>query len=163
MLVLAAACSSSSSGVSTSAAPSTTAVPHGYKAMILRVTDAAGGAHEWCVLVAETEAQKEHGLMGVDSLGGYDGMLFRFDSPVQDSFYMFRTRIPLSIAFFDTDGAFVSTQDMPPCTASKSGDCPLYGASGSYTDALEAVEGGLPGLGIGPGSHIAVGAECTRP
>jgi uncharacterized membrane protein (UPF0127 family) len=131
--------------------------------MVLRVTDASGAVHEWCVLVAETEAEKEHGLMDVGSLGGYDGMLFRFDSPVQNSFYMYRTRIPLSIAFFDADGTFVSDTDMPPCTASKSGDCPLYGASGPYQDALEVVKGGLPGLGIAAGSRIAVGSECARP
>jgi hypothetical protein len=75
---------------------------------------------------------------------------------------MYRTRLPLSIAFFDADGAFVSNADMPPCTASKSGDCPLYDATGPYKDALEAVQGALPGLGIAAGSRIAVGGDCKR-
>jgi len=80
--------------VATSPAPATTAVPRGYDAIVLRVTDAAGEVHEWCVLVADTEAKREHGLMSVDGLGGYDGMLFTFASPTSDSFYMFQTRLP---------------------------------------------------------------------
>jgi uncharacterized membrane protein (UPF0127 family) len=139
------------------------AVPAGFDAIVLRVTDAGGQVHEWCVLVADDEAKRERGLMNVDSLGAYDGMLFRFDRPTQSAFYMFMTRLPLSIAFFADGGAFVSATDMPPCTAQVAGDCPLYRADGPYVDALEVPMGGLPAIGIGSGSRIATGASCERP
>jgi uncharacterized membrane protein (UPF0127 family) len=126
----------------------------------MRVTDAGGNIHESCVLVADTTAKQERGLMDVDSLGGYDGMIFRFTTPITDAFYMYRTRLPLSIAFFDPDGAFLSAADMAPCTAGKGSDCPLYRAAGPYLNALEVAQGHLGGLGVGPGSHVAFGASC---
>src|SRR5262245_18289638 len=101
--------------------------------------------------------------MDVDRLGGYDGMLFMFGQPVSASFYMYMTRLPLSIAFFGSTGAFVSAADMPPCTAQNASDCPLYHAEAPYVNALEVSQGGLPALGIGPDSRIATGAACERP
>src|SRR5207237_294174 len=129
----------------------------------IRITDADGHQHGACVLVADTEAERERGLMDVDGLGGYDGMLFRFPSPTTADFYMFRTRLPLSIAFFAADGTFVSGADMTPCTAKDGSDCPLYPAAAAFLDALEVAQGGLPALGIGTGSHLqVVGAACSR-
>ena len=154
--------STDATATATSVAPSTTAVPKGFDAIVLRVTDANGVTREFCVLVADTEAKREHGLMDVDSLGGYDGMLFRFGSPTNAQFYMFQTRLPLSIAFFADGGAFASSADMPPCTASRPGDCPLYDAAARYVDALEVPMGGLAALGIGARSSIATGGACTR-
>jgi uncharacterized membrane protein (UPF0127 family) len=143
-----------------SAAPG--AIPEGYEAVVLKVTDAAGVVHEWCVLVADTDPKRERGLMEVDSLGGYDGMLFRFDRTNSASFYMYKTRLALSIAFFAAGGPFVSATDMPPCTADDGADCPLYRADAPYIDALEVPLGGLGALGVGPGSRIATGAACSR-
>jgi uncharacterized membrane protein (UPF0127 family) len=145
--------------VATSAAP---VVPSGFKAVTLRVTAADGSVHESCVLVAITDTDRARGLMDVDSLGGYDGMLFRFGEPTTAQFYMFHTRLPLTVAFFDRDGAYVSARDMPPCTAAKGSDCPVYGADRSYVDALEVAQGGLGALGVAPGSRIEVGTECAR-
>jgi uncharacterized membrane protein (UPF0127 family) len=126
------------------------------------VTDANGQVHESCVLVADTSAKQQRGLMDVDSLGGYDGMIFRFASPITEAFYMYRTRLPLSIAFLSSDGAFVSATDMAPCTAKNGNDCPLYTAAGPYLNALEVVQGNLGARGVGPGSHIEFGAPCQR-
>jgi uncharacterized membrane protein (UPF0127 family) len=174
LVALAAACSSGggpSSPTSSVTAPAVTgtvatlppgAVASGFEAVTLRITAADGSVHESCVLLAVTEADRERGLMDVDSLGGYDGMIFRFGAPTAAQFYMFRTRLPLSVAFFDGDGAFVSARDMAPCTAAAGGDCPLYSADRRYTDALEVVQGGLAPLGIGPGTHIVVGDQCSR-
>jgi uncharacterized membrane protein (UPF0127 family) len=142
-----------------SAAP---VVPSGFKAVTLRVTAADGSVHESCVLVAITDADRARGLMDVDSLGGYDGMLFRYGTPTTAEFYMFHTRLPLTVAFFDRDGAYVSASDMPPCTAAKESDCPVYGAERTYVDALEVVQGGLGALGVVPGSRIEVGGACSR-
>ena len=52
------------------------------------------------------------------------------------------TVLPLSIAFFAGDGAFVSATDMEPCPPTAE-SCPLYQADGPYTDAIEVVQGDL--------------------
>jgi uncharacterized membrane protein (UPF0127 family) len=110
-----------------------------------------------CALLAATSEQHSQGLMGRTDLAGYDGMLFRFDDDTQTSFYMKDTLIPLSIAWFDAEGRFMSTTDMPPC-----GDepvCPTYGPDEPYRYALEVPQGGLEPLGIGPGARLLIGAE----
>jgi uncharacterized membrane protein (UPF0127 family) len=137
-------------------------VPQGYRATVLRVTASDGTTRELCVLVAETEAQRSRGLMDVDSLGGYDGMLFHFDEPVTAEFYMYKTRLPLSIAFFAQDGRFASAADMAPCAEGDSARCPRYGADAAYGDALEVAQGHLGSLRIGAGSTLATGGTCRR-
>jgi uncharacterized membrane protein (UPF0127 family) len=69
------------------------------------------------------------------------------------------TLLPLSIAWFDQKGRFVSATDMAPCPDQS--DCPLYGATAPYTVAIEVVQGGLSGLGIGPNSTISIGGACA--
>ncbi len=110
-----------------------------------------------CALLAATVQQQNQGLMGRTDLAGYDGMLFQFERDTQAEFFMKDTLIPLSIAWFDAQGRFISSADMPPC-----GDedpCPLYGAEAAYRYALEVAEGDLPSLGIGPGTRLVVGDE----
>ncbi len=110
-----------------------------------------------CALLAATAEQQSQGLMGRTDLSGYDAMLFRFERDTQSEFYMKDTLIPLSIAWFDGEGRFISATDMPPC-----GDedpCPTYGAEAAYRYALEVTEGDLPSLGIGPGTRLVIGEE----
>ena len=122
----------------------------------------AGRVRESCVLLAANDADRARGLMDVDNLGGYDGMIFRFDEPTRAQFYMYKTRLPLSIAFFDERGGFDSATVLAPCTPAKGSDCPVYPAAGPFVDALEMVQGGLGPWGIGAGSHIEIGETCSR-
>ena len=119
-------------------------------------TAARAAAADRCALLADTPAQRAQGLMNRTDLAGYDGMLFRFDEDTTGSFYMKDTPLPLSIAWFDADGAFVSSADMEPCLERPS--CPTFAAAAPYRFALEVPRGGLPALGIGPGSRLIVGA-----
>ncbi len=112
-----------------------------------------------CALLAETGAQQSLGLMNRTDIGGYDGMLFTFASDTTGSFYMKDTPLPLSIAFFDASGLFVSTTDMAPCIHQSS--CPTYAAARPYRWALEVPEGALPRLAIGPGTRLVAGGPCT--
>jgi len=108
----------------------------------------------WCLLLAATVAQQDRGLMQVTDpkLGGYDGMLFRFDHDTTVRFYMRNTPMPLSIAWIASDGHFVSSTDMPPCE-DRDG-CPTFGAAAPYRVAIEVPQGGLGRLGIGPGATV---------
>ncbi len=111
-----------------------------------------------CALLAKEPQQWARGLMGRTDLAGYDGMLFVFDEDRQGSFYMLNTPLPLSIAWFDSSGRFVSATDMEPCLTGP--DCPLYSAAGPYRYALEVPKGGLDELGVGPETVIEIGGEC---
>ena len=116
-------------------------------------------ATPYCVLVASSEAQRARGLMERQDLGGYDGMLFQFPADTKASFHMRNTPLPLTIAFFDRDGNFVSSADMAPCGNRRG--CPQYRASAAYRYALEVPQGGLARLQVAPGSRLFVGGACT--
>ena len=108
-------------------------MPEGFSSVIIEVTRPDGSVVEWCVLLADTPQDRARGLMEVDSLGGYDGMLFSFEEESFGSFYMLQTRIPLSIAFIAADGSFVSSTDMEPCPDDDDDPpCPRYAADAPY-------------------------------
>ena len=134
----------------------------GFSEAAFEIRTADGRTLDWCALLAATEAAREQGLMGQHDLRGYDGMLFRFDEPTDAQFYMFHTLIPLSIAFFDETGGYVSQTDMPVCTADKPDACPTYAAAKRYVHALEVPKGALGRLGIGPGTTMSItDGDCT--
>jgi uncharacterized membrane protein (UPF0127 family) len=116
------------------------------------VIDNAEGSHRSCVLTADTPAQQRQGLMRQDDIGAYDGMIFRFASAEERAFWMRNTSMPLTIAFFDAGGAFVSQTDMEPC--GDRSDCPTYPSHGASKFALEVMRGHLAATGGGPGSRL---------
>lgn len=117
---------------------------------------------EWCLLLAATVEDRTRGLMDApdEELGGYDGMAFTWDETTSGMFHMRDTEVPLSIAFFDGDGAFVSARDMDPCPPGPE-RCPTYGATAPYRYAVEVPMGDLAERGIGPGWTIELGSACT--
>ena len=112
-----------------------------------------------CALLAATAEQLSRGLMGRRDLAGYDGMIFRFDIEAIRPFTMRGTLIPLSIAWFDTEGNLVDQTEMTPCRDRVS--CPTYSANRPYRYALEVARGGLRRLGVAPGAHITLGGGCA--
>ncbi len=113
---------------------------------------------EYCGLLAETGAQVARGLMGRRDLAGYDGMVFRFATDQRGGFYMRNVPIPLTVAWFDASGRFISARDMEPCPDQEG--CPTYGAARPYRLALEVPAGGLGRLGVASGSVLEVGGGC---
>lgn len=114
-----------------------------------------------CALLADTEADRQKGLMGRSDLGGYDAMIFGFDADTTATFFMRNVPVPLSIAWFDASGRFVSSADMEPCP--NQDGCPQYSAVGPYRFALEVQKGGLGRLGAGPGSMLSILGACRAP
>ena len=84
-------------------------------------------------------------------LGGYDGMLFRFESEVDGGFWMMNTPMPLTVAYIGADGSLVSTADMEPCVgeAAASG-CPVYPPDGPYRWASRCPRAGWTSSGSRP-------------
>jgi uncharacterized membrane protein (UPF0127 family) len=89
------------------------------------------------VEIADTEPERELGLMGRTALPEDRGMLFVFDGEQVLSFWMKDTLIPLSVAFMDSEGRIVDIQDMKPLDD----DPPSYVSAKPARYALEVNRG----------------------
>jgi uncharacterized membrane protein (UPF0127 family) len=101
--------------------------------------------------VADDDASREQGLMGVTHLPADRGMAFVWTEPTDATFWMKDTLIPLSIAFWDETGKIVGIRDMDPCTADP---CPTYASPKPYVGALEVNQGFFEEHGVVIGDHI---------
>lgn len=116
---------------------------------------------EFCALLAATDAQRRTGMMDRTDFGGFDGMVFAYPRQIEPARVFFHNRrvpIPLSVAWFDANGKYVSSVDMEPCEDRD--DCPTFRALSSWQFALEVPKAGLARLGVGPGATLKVGAAC---
>lgn len=120
------------------------------------------GPHRLEVEVAETVSQRQRGLMGRENLPEKSGMLFRFENEqsASNAFWMYRTLIPLDIAFIDSDGRIVAINTMPPCESSSPSDCPSYPAGAAYHAALEVNGGYFEERGIQVGDCVSIPEEA---
>jgi uncharacterized protein len=110
------------------------------------------------VEVAASRAQHEVGLAGRTSLGPDAGMLFLFEPPrsADEGFWMWRTAVPLDIAFIDSNGVILRILGMEPCPAPSQDDCPGYFAEAPYAAALEMSRGWFARNGIEAGAAVRV-------
>ena len=139
------------------AAPRDTMPDLGWESGTARVLTATDTL-ELSVEIAETEAQRAQGLMERRSLPEDEGMVFLYDEtqPASAGFYMFRTRIPLDIAFFDASGAIVRILTMQPCESPNPGVCRIYQPGVGYRGALEVNAGWFERHGVAEGDRILV-------
>ena len=137
--------------------------PVGFTTIEARIISAGGEVCTVCLWLADTADERSRGLMGVTDLGDAVGMAFVFETPTDDRFFMFQTPAPLSIAWFDRSGAFVAATDMEPCLEDDDATCERYAPGGSYTVAVEMLQGELDVVGIGPGSTIELLAGTESP
>jgi uncharacterized membrane protein (UPF0127 family) len=72
------------------------------------------GAQPVLVEIASTPQTRAEGLMNRDELTANTGMLFIFPDNRTRSFWMKNTRIPLSIAYINSDLEIVRISDMKP-------------------------------------------------
>jgi uncharacterized membrane protein (UPF0127 family) len=110
------------------------------------------------VEVAERDDQRVYGLMERTSLDDDAGMVFLYDDVqgAESGFWMYRTRIALDIAFFDSAGRIVAIRQMEPCASPNPDHCPPYSPGQSYTGALEVNHGWFARHGVTVGDHIVL-------
>ena len=74
------------------------------------------GMHRIDAQVAQTDRQRAIGLMHRKEMPQQEGMLFVFEQPAQQCFWMKNTLLPLTAAFVADDGTIVNLADMKPQT-----------------------------------------------
>ena len=74
------------------------------------------GMHLLDVQVAQTPQERQIGLMFRKEMPQHEGMLFVFEQPATQCFWMRNTLIPLTAAFVADDGTIVNLADMKPQT-----------------------------------------------
>ena len=76
----------------------------------------SAGMHQIDAQVAQTPAQRQIGLMFRRDMPQHEGMLFVFEQPTTQCFWMKNTLLPLTAAFVADDGTIVNLADMKPQT-----------------------------------------------
>jgi len=107
------------------------------------------GMHQIRAAVAQTSEQRQIGLMFRREMAQHEGMLFVFEQPSEQCFWMKNTPLPLSIAFLNDDGTVVNVADMKP----QSLDSHCSAKPVRYV--LEMNQGWFAKRGIGPGYRLS--------
>jgi uncharacterized membrane protein (UPF0127 family) len=139
------ACAVNMGGLATGSAQAT-AAPQS-----LPTTSLTAGMHLIKAMVADSPEERSTGLMFRTEMAANEGMLFVFDDPAQQCFWMKNTLLPLSAAFVADDGTVVNIEDMKP----QSLDSHCSKAPVRYV--LEMNKGWFAKKGIRAGSKLAGG------
>jgi len=126
---------------------------------------ADGAVYTLCVLVADTPELRGRGLMDVADaadLGHADAMAFVWGEPTTARFYMWQTPLPLTLAFFDAEGAWIGGADMDPCVGDDASVCERFSAPTPYCVGLEVPRGTF-GDALGPGASLSLDPIATSP
>lgn len=84
--------------------------------MNLQRVKLSAGMHLIDAQVALTPEQRQIGLMFRKEMPHQEGMIFVFEQPSQQCFWMKNTLLPLTAAFVADDGTIVNLADMKPQT-----------------------------------------------
>lgn len=119
------------------------------------------GTARFTVALADDNAERAQGLMFVEEMGTFEGMLFVYETPRRATFWMRNTLIPLDMLFAGPDGTIRSIH----AEAVPLDETTIDGGEGIQF-VLE-INGGLAArLGIAPGAvlqHPAIGPEAALP
>jgi uncharacterized membrane protein (UPF0127 family) len=116
------------------------------------------------VELAVKPEQHTMGLMERRQLPDSAGMLFLYEATQPDSsaFWMYRTRIPLDIAYIDSAGTIRSIRHMEPCRTMLAQGCPTYPAGAPFQAALEVNAGYFAQHGVQIGDHVLLADTARR-
>ena len=84
--------------------------------MNLQRVEITAGMHRIDAQVAIAPQERQTGLMHRKEMPAHEGMLFVFEQPATQCFWMKNTLLPLTAAFVADDGTIVNLADMKPQT-----------------------------------------------
>ncbi|MBA2960882.1 MULTISPECIES: DUF192 domain-containing protein [Ramlibacter] len=106
------------------------------------------GMHQIDAQVAATPDQRSTGLMYRKQMPQHEGMLFVFEQPSMQCFWMKNTLLPLTAAFVADDGEVVNLADMAPQTTES------HCSTRPVRYVLEMNQGWFTKRGIKPGTRL---------
>jgi uncharacterized membrane protein (UPF0127 family) len=106
------------------------------------------GMHQIDAQVAQTPQQRAIGLMMRKEMPTHEGMLFIFEQPSSQCFWMKNTLLPLTAAFIADDGTIVNLADMKPQTTDS------HCSAKPVRYVLEMNQGWFAKRGLGAGSQL---------
>ena len=109
------------------------------------------GIHIIHAQVAMTPKQREIGLMNRPEMPANEGMLFVFEQPSTQCFWMKNTLLPLAVAFIADDGSIVSLDEMKPQTLDS------HCSAKPVRYVLEMNTGWFSKRGLKPGARLTGG------
>jgi uncharacterized membrane protein (UPF0127 family) len=136
--------------------------PSGTGRSVPTVTVTVGDAEPLVVEVAATPEERQFGLMDRDRVPTGTGMIFVFPRAEAGSFWMYRTRVPLSIVWA-ADRRVVGVAEMEPCRSAASAQCPTYPAPKPFDLAVEAPAGTFTDVGVRPGDPVHITGALPTP
>jgi len=92
----------------------TSAWAQGSPQMNLQRVELTVGMHRIDAQVAASPQERQTGLMFRREMPQHEGMLFVFEQPATQCFWMKNTPLPLTAAFVADDGSIVNLADMKP-------------------------------------------------
>lgn len=114
--------------------------------------------------IARSARERSRGLMERQTLSQDAGMLFVYNEErdADHSFWMYRTLIPLDIAYMDKNGTIRAIRQMQPCPTDKGRNCPTYAAGVPFYLALEMNHSYFERQGFGVGDRLSLEASDCR-
>lgn len=109
----------------------------------------AAGMHQIDAQVAQRGEERMTGLMWRKEMPQHEGMLFVFEQPTMQCFWMKNTLLPLSTAFVADDGTIVNIADMKPQTLNS------HCSEKPVRYVLEMNQGWFARKGIKPGFKLS--------
>ena len=109
----------------------------------------SAGMHQIEAQVARTVDQRTIGLMHRKEMPQHEGMLFVFEQPSQQCFWMKNTLLPLSVAFLADDGTVINVDEMAPQTLES------HCSHKPVRYVLEMNKGWFAKRGVKPGMKLA--------
>lgn len=106
--------------------------------------------------IAATEPAREKGLMFRTSLDKNSGMIFYFEQTGYHAFYMYNTRIPLTVIFLNESLRIVDIQEMAPCLEQNPFACPTYTPRARCKYAIEVNQEFVREHGIKNGDLVRI-------
>ena len=157
-VLLAALCWLGAAGLAwpLAASAATPAAVGGTPQLNLPRTQLRAGMHLIQAQVASTPEQRAVGLMWRTEMPTHEGMLFVFERPATQCFWMMNTLLPLTAAFVADDGTIVNLADMQPQTTDS------HCSAQPVRYVLEMNQGWFERRRIGPGFRLTGGVFPAR-
>ena len=108
----------------------------------------SAGMYQIDAQVAQSNDERMTGLMHRKEMPLHEGMLFMFDQPTKQCFWMMNTLLPLTAAFVADDGTIVNLEDMKPQTTDP------HCSAKPVRYVLEMNQGWFAKKGIKPGARL---------